>query len=409
MNRFPSTLVGLSLIAGLLAGCAGEFVKPDLSIPLCSLETVAEFPGKQITGIAVTRQGRIFINSPRWHDDFDGISVASLNPDGTLSPFPDAAWNAWAPSASALASTPAATTSDEPAAPAADPLNTWVCVQSVHVDLKNRLWVVDPASPKLAGVIPGGAKLVELDPKSGKVNRIIRFDDTIAPTKSYLNDVRIDTETETAFLTDSGLGGIIVVNLANGTSRRLLDNDSSVLAEPGLIPVVGGIPLRFGGTPNGAPFVGHSDGIALDQVRGHLYWQSLTGKALYRVRTKLLREGKLSPEKLAAEVENLGPTVVTDGMEVDEKANIYYTALEKNALVLRIPDGRQILLAQDDRLAWPDSLSFGPSGTLYVTTARIHQTAWFSANGNQPEPLIQPFGIYRIKLPLAVRQLPQRP
>lgn len=405
MNRLPFTLVGLLLLAGLLSGCASEYVKPDPSIPLCILETVAQFPGKQITGVAVTRQGRIFVSSPRWHDDFDGLSVASLNSDGTLSPFPDAAWNAWAPSAS---SSPA-TTSDDPAQPAADLLNTWVCIQSVHIDLKNRLWVVDPASPKLAGVIPGGAKLVELDPKSGKVNRIIRFDDTVAPTKSYLNDVRIDTETETAYLTDSGLGGIVVVNLADGTSRRFLDNDPSVLADDALIPVVGGIPLRFGGTPDGAPLVTHSDGIALDQVRGHLYWQSLTGKTLHRIRTKLLREGKLSPEKLAAEVENLGSTVVTDGMEVDEKANIYYTALEQNALILRIPDGRQILLAKDDRLAWPDSLAFGPSGTLYVSTARIHQTAWFSANGTQPDPVTQPFGIYKIKLPLAVRQLPQRP
>lgn len=401
MTRPLATHAGLLLLAGLLSGCAGDYVKPDSSIPLCTLETVAQFPGKQITGVAVSRQGRIFVSSPRWHDDFDGLSVASLSSDGALSPFPDAAWNAW----TAAPSNP----SDDPAATPADPLNTWVCVQSVHVDLKNRLWVLDPASPKLAGVIPGAAKLVELDPKSGKVNRIIRFDDTVAPTKSYLNDVRIDTETETAYLTDSGLGGIIVVNLADGASRRFLDNDPSVLADDGLIPVVGGIPLRFGGTPDGAPLVVHSDGIALDQVRGHLYWQSLTGKTLHRIRTKLLREAKLTPDKLAAEVENLGSTLVTDGMEVDEKANLYYTALEKNALILRIPDGRQILLAQDERLAWPDSLAFGPSGTLYVSTARIHQTAWFNSNSTQPDPQTQPFGIYKIKLPLAVRQLPQRP
>jgi len=401
MTRLLRIRAGLLLSAALLSGCAGDYVKPDSSIPLCTLETVAEFPGKQITGVAVSRQGRIFVSSPRWHDDFDGLSVASLSSDGSLSPFPDAAWNAWSPAASTL--------SDAPSATPADPLNTWVCVQSVHIDLKNRLWVVDPASPKLAGVIPGAAKLVELDPRSGKVNRIIRFNDTVAPTKSYLNDVRIDTETETAYLTDSGLGGIVVVNLADGSSRRFLDNDPSVLADDGLIPVVGGIPLRFGGTSDGPPMVVHSDGIALDQVRGHLYWQSLTGKTLHRIRTKFLREAKLSPDKLAAEVENLGLTVVTDGMEVDEKANLYYTALEKNALILRIPDGRQILLAQDERLAWPDSLAFGPSGTLYVSTARIHQTAWFNSNSTQPDPQTQPFGIYKIKLPLAVRQLPQRP
>lgn len=350
----------------VVGGCASAPQQLGGPITPVPVETVALLPGKQVTGVAVTRQGRVFVNSPRWSDDFDGLSVAELLPDGSLRPVPSSAYNAWAPAAgpgwggtvpNAAMDTPAPT-----------PQGSWVCVQSVHVDLKDRLWVLDPASPKFAGVVEGGAKLVELDSAGEKVLRTIRFDGAVAPAASYLNDVRIDTQTETAYITDSGLGGIVVVNLADGSARRVLDGNPAVLGDPAVVPVVQGVPLRAGGQPDGVPVKIHSDGIALDQVRGYLYWQALTGKTLYRIKTRFLRDASLGAERLAAEVENLGTTVVTDGMEIDEQGNIFFSSLETDAIVVRIPEGRLLTLAQDERLSWPDSFAFGPRGTLYVTS-----------------------------------------
>jgi hypothetical protein len=55
------------------------------------LELVAGFPGRQITGIAVSKQNRIFVNLPFWSDPHT-ISVAEVQ-GNNLVPYPDATWN----------------------------------------------------------------------------------------------------------------------------------------------------------------------------------------------------------------------------------------------------------------------------------------------------------------------------
>ena len=153
-----------------------------------TLEEVASFAKQQVTGVAVSAQGRVFVNFPFWSDDHT-ISVAEVV-DGKLRPCPDEAWNV-----------------------KDGPVNKrWVCVQSVVVDDQDALWVLDPASPKTEAVVKGGPKLVKVDLLANKVAQTITFDESIAPERSYLNDVRMDTKTGHAFITESGTGSIVVVN-----------------------------------------------------------------------------------------------------------------------------------------------------------------------------------------------------
>jgi DNA-binding beta-propeller fold protein YncE len=98
-------------------------------------------------------------------------------------------------------------------------------VQSVVVDDQDALWVLDPASPKTEAVVRGGPKLVKIDLATNKVTQTITLDEKVAPERSYLNDVRLDTKTGHAFITESGTGAIIVVDLKSGKARRLLSND----------------------------------------------------------------------------------------------------------------------------------------------------------------------------------------
>ena len=55
-----------------------------------------------------------------------------------------------------------------------------------------------------------------------KVMQTITFDENVAPKRSYLNDVRLDTKTGHAFITESGTGAIIVVNLKSGHAALLV-------------------------------------------------------------------------------------------------------------------------------------------------------------------------------------------
>jgi hypothetical protein len=151
-----------------------------LRVQKSGFEEFATFPNQQGTGVTVSPQGQVFVNFPFWSDDHT-LSVAE-SIDGQPKPFPDEAWNA----------------------KSGPPESRRICVQSVVVDDQGALWILDPASPKTEGVVKGGPKLVKVDLSTNKVVQTIPFDDTIAPPRSYLNDVRAGTKSGHAFITESG-------------------------------------------------------------------------------------------------------------------------------------------------------------------------------------------------------------
>src|SRR5579875_3296911 len=121
-----------AIAAGAVPGWGATGSKP-------SLDLVASFPGRQVTGVAVAPNGRIFVNFPRWEADVP-ISVAEVGANGALTPYPDAAWNSFRDAAPAAAD------------------QRFVCVQSVTCDPKGNLWVLDPAAPGLSFEVSGGPK-----------------------------------------------------------------------------------------------------------------------------------------------------------------------------------------------------------------------------------------------------------
>lgn len=364
-NPYALKVLATLVASVTLGGCASSR----------SFDVVASSRGYQWTGVAASQSGRMFVNYPRWNQPFD-LSVAELGAGGpntaALKAYPDEAWNKWDPRLRIA------------------PGTRFVCVQSVHVDLVDRLWILDPASPKFGGVVPGEAKLVQVDLAKNEVVRVIHFDSTVAPKESYLNDIRVDTVHDVAYITDSGKGGIVVVDLKTGKARRTLDGHPSVLAEDISI-VIDGKPVRGA---DGKPPRINSDGIALSADGAMLYYQALTGRTLYRVPTSVLRDERSSPGQVAAAVQRVGETVVTDGMEIDALGNVYFTAIEKNAVMARRPDGEMVTIAQGPEISWPDSFAWRGNGALYVSTAQIHRTTMF--NGGKPGPAA-PYNVLKVQ------------
>lgn len=367
----------------------------DVPAPIRSeLVEVAMFPEHQVTGVAVSSSGRVFVNFPRWGGQYQ-MAVGELLTDGSLIAYPDASWNSF---------------NEDPLNPPADVPDVFVCVQSVHVDALDRLWVLDPAAPNLDRVLRhagGGPKLIEIDLVSNAVVRVIRFDHIIAPENSHLNDVRVDIASNFAFITDSGLGALIVVDLSTGSARRVLDHHESTTAPRDFVPAIEGRELRTNGGRGEPPRI-HTDGIALDTRNNWLYWQSLTDNRLFRISTRALTSPHTSKWQLEDSVQNLGKSMVTDGMAADGLGNIYFTALEHDAIVRRDPRGNLLTLARDPRISWPDSLAIGPAGPvsmgdrppagkwLYFTTSQIHRTPMFSPDGQWPT---EPYRVFRMRLP----------
>ncbi|MGI8432096.1 MAG: L-dopachrome tautomerase-related protein, partial [Chthoniobacterales bacterium] len=256
------------------------------------------------------------------------------------------------------------------------PKDHFVCVQSVYVDESDSLWVLDPAAPKMKQIVPGGPKLVKIDLVKNEVVQTIPFGEDIAPAKSYLNDVRVDVKTQTAYLTDSGLGALVVVDLRTGKARRLLENDPSTAAEKDFKLQVEGHPLLG---EDGQPPQINSDGIALDHTTSWLYFHALTGHALYRARTSDLRDSRLTKSKLSAGVEKIAETPAPDGMAFGPDGKLYLTDLEHSAINVFDPVTKKLsTVVADGRLRWPDSLAWGPEGMLYVTASQIDKMPRFN-------------------------------
>ena len=293
----------------------------------------------QWTGVAVSKEGRIFVNFPRWSESIP-FSVGEVFESGEIQPYPDKIWNDWNPEAPAD--------------------KQFVCIQSVYIDHDNYLWILDPASPFLQGVIEKGPKLFKVDLQTSQIIKTFHFEQSVAPNKSYLNDIRVEKNTGHAYITDSGEGAIIVLNLKTGISRRVLDDHKSTTAED--------ITLKIAG--NEINIKVHSDGIALDSKQEYLYYQSLTGHHLYRIKTEHLRDSSLMDTELEDHVELVGESGASDGLLYKE-GYIYLTSIEHSAIRRISTKGILETLIQDPKLEWPDSFSLSPDGTIYVTTSKI--------------------------------------
>ena len=369
-GRFISYLIALLF----LGGCVTYPASYDVAVPAVR-GTLDEYPSfhDQVTGIAVSQGGRVFVNFPRW-DKEPRYAVTELLPGGSLRPYPDVDWNRWG------------------SAEAAHPEAHFICVQSVTVDTDDFLWVLDPASPGFMGVIPGGAKLVKINLATATVERVILFDDTVAPRTSYLNDVRIAPAGDVAYLTDSGTGALIVVDLASGQSRRRLADHPSTKAEPGYVPKIDGRELRD--ETGRVPQI-HADGIALDSEGTYLYYHALTARTLYRIKTSVLKDAAVSEAQLARHVERLADTGAVDGMVMDSDDNLYLTALEENAIKRYRPDGSLDIIVMDESLQWPDSMDIGPDNYLYVTASQIQRMPRFNQGKDRR---VLPYNFFKIWL-----------
>jgi sugar lactone lactonase YvrE len=320
-----------------------------------TLAPVATF-GHQVTGVAVSADGRRFVNFPRWTEDAP-ISVAEVASDGSLKAYPDARWNEWRNARAGEL-------------PVAD---HFVCVQSVVPDGQGNLWVVDAGAPGNEKILEGAPKLVKISLATNQVSKVIAIPGDVALQGTYLNDIRFSPDGGTAYITDSGTrGAIIVVDLASGRSWRALDGSPTTQVDKTVKVMLDGKPLR---RPDGRQPMFAADGIAISNDGRTLYWQALTGQTLYSIDTGLLRQEVGEKERQLA-VRTVARTQVTDGIWMSKAGTLYLTS-PTDYSVKRLNGATVETVLTDRRLRWPDTMAEGADGTLYVTASHIQDSMWF--------------------------------
>lgn len=310
------------------------------------LERVASSPW-QWTGVAISQKGRIFVNYPTWNDH-PSFKVAELQ-QGIAQAYPSKNAN-----------------------------KQFICVQSVVVDDSDTLWVLDPAKLRGQPVASSGAKLFRIDLTKNAITKSYVFPSEVARPQSYLNDVRIDTNRQFAYVTDSGLGGIIVLDLRTGASWRALTDIQEVKAN------LNAIYFKSTGRMD---HISQSDGIELSQDGKTLYFASLGGNRLYSIPTVVLRNPSISVVQRQSRIELLTDHAVpTDGM-VLYHGYLYMANLPEEGIWeynIATRTGRTLPLS--NALRWADSFARAADSSIYFTTSQI----------NYPLEQRTTYGLYRL-------------
>lgn len=366
--------------------------KDDLprAIPAGALEVVATFNDAMPTGVTVSKAGRVFVNFPRWGDEVP-FTVAELR-DGKAVAYPDESINRWPSHA-------------DPNAAAAEPdaAERFVSVQSVVVDPNDRLWVLDTGRVEWSVPPAGGPKLVGIDLQSNQVFKTILIPPDVALPTTYLNDVRFDLRRGAAglaFITDSsnnGPNGLIVVDLATGKSWRKLHDHASTRPDRAFLPIVEGRALM--NRPAGAdptPLAVGADGIAMTPDGKTLYFCPLASRKLYSIPVDVLADPNLPADATTGALTAYGDRgFASDGLECDAQGRLYLTNYEDNAILRRTAKGDYETLVYDPRLLWPDTLSAGADGYLYIMANQLHRQKPFNAGQDRR---VKPYVLFRVKI-----------
>jgi sugar lactone lactonase YvrE len=251
-------------------------------------------------------------------------------------------------------------------------------VLGFHVDRRNRwLWALDMGFVAGESEAPAGAqKVLVIDLKSGRTVKRIPLDSVADRKGSFLNDIAVDERRRVAYISDSGMRsapnnmvGLIVLDFASGTARRVLDKHPDLQIEPSVKVVSHGAEVWPGN-----PLLIGINGIALSPDGGTLYWTVTTGTRARSIPTAILRKAGASDAQIAAPVRDLGAVGGnTDGIVADAKGDLYITDVTRNGIVRYDPRTKAMsLVASDDGVHWPDTPAILPGGDLVFTSSSLN-------------------------------------
>ncbi len=358
------------LIAAVTAALISSTAIPVLAQPP-DLTEAAQSHSMVWNGVAAGG-GRVFVSGPRWTGS-KGPAVGLLDDKGQPAPYPDAAWNAWQAGA--------------------DPSHAFVDVNAIRLDGKGSLWAVDTGSPEFGGnPLPGGAKLVQIDLATNKVVRVIPFGPDIALPGSYVDDVRFHGGF--AYSTDAGKPGIIVVDLAAGTMRRVLNNAASTTAPPNRPIIVDGATVIG---PDGKPLQVNADPMEISPDGEWFYFGPLEGP-WSRIETHWLDDFSIGTDAIASKVEPWADLPPVGGTAMDVNGDLYFSDLASNSLKRRAADGTISTVVQDPRLHWIDAMWIDAERRIWMPVPQLDRAAAFHGGKSEVQ---QPVRLFWLPLPAA--------
>ena len=240
-------------------------------------------------------------------------------------------------------------------------------VLGIVVDRRDWLWTIDHGNHGF-----GTARLMAFHIASGDLVHEHEFRPEIAPAGSMLQDLQVAPDGAYVFIADSSIWrkdpALIVYDVATRSARRVLESHDSVSAQDLLVRN----PIRdmtfLGGIFS---FKSGVDGIALSPDGKWLYFGAANNSGLFRIRVEDLTDATLPPSQLDNRIERYSDKPLSEGFSTDLSGNVYITDVEHNSIMIVDTNRELFTLLRSPNVRWPDGLSFGADGWLYVSDSAL--------------------------------------
>ena len=359
--------------------------------PVDALTERAESRQMVWNGVVVVQDGRMFVVLPRLANG-NGPQLAQVAGDGSLTPYPDAGWNG-----SAATHPAGAVPSDHPSGAPPAPAPAFVGLSAIHLSPDGALWAVDTGSPGFGKpALPDATRLIRIDLGSGQVTRVLTLPADVLRPKSMIADIRFNGAH--AYVTDAGSAGLIVVDLASGGFRRVLDHDPALTAQRPI--TVDGEVLKG---PDGKPVMIHADQLEVAPDGRSLYVQPLCGP-MSRIATALLDDPQASPQSLSGGIAFWYDTPALGGTAIATDGTLYLNDLETDSILTLSPARQPGLLLHDPRLHWAGMPFLGPDGVLTVPVPQFDRAGLFHHGHSQIQFPVALYSLKPSELEAAVTQ-----
>lgn len=359
------------LLAGLLALPLGSSPSWALHMP-----KVAELPASALQpfmqsntqiwdAVLVLPDGRMLLEAPAWLGN-TGPQLFVRSTSGELAPWPDAQWNA----------------------PQGDADKRFIALGGLTRTADGHIWVLDSGVPNRKKPATAAPKLVEIDPTDNKVLRVVPVAPQALRPTSILSGIAVHGNT--AYVPDSGVAGLLVIDIPSATAKRFLDHHPDLIASRPIVTPEG--PVRDS--------TGHYAAVDASMVAvspdGSWLVLQAPGQYLSRVSTAIFTDPDITPAAFEESVTQWFKTPSLGGMTIDNDGTLYWSDITTSSILSYTTGRVPRRLITDPRLQWPTTPGLDGHGHLFVSASQINHSTAFGA----PAPSIRwPITIYELTLP----------
>ncbi|MFT8731213.1 MAG: L-dopachrome tautomerase-related protein [Acetobacter fabarum] len=360
---------------GLLAAL---FALPQASAPAWALHMpkVAELPASALQpfmqsssqiwdAVLPLPDGRMLLEAPAWVGN-TGPQLFVRDTNGQLAAWPNAAWNA----------------------PEGDAQTRFVALGGLTRTADGHIWVLDSGVTNRKSPPVAAPKLVEIDPGTNTVLRTVPVQASALRPGSILSGIAVHGTT--AYVPDSGVAGLLVIDIATATARRFLDHHPDLIASRPIVTPTG--PVR----DNTGRYAAVDASMVAVSPDGTWIVLQAPGQYLSRVSTAIFTDPDITPAAFEESVTQWFKTPSLGGMTIDNDGTLYWADITTSSILSYTTGRVPRRLITDPRLQWPTTPGLDGHGHLYVSASQLNHSTAFGA----PSATITwPITIYELTLP----------